>query len=332
VRQALRADYAPPAEDDTITVDAGQALAALCKVTARIARAPFRRGNEILLRSDRLSRAMEERDSCHGAAGVTGPGMIRSSDVYAALRLRYCAPEWALMFEVANGTGSSIRRYADAVAMNLFPSRGLELHGFEIKVSRGDWQRELKNPEKAETISQYCERWWIVAPKGLVQKEELPVTRGLLELEGDKLRIAVQAPLLPDRKPFSRPFIAALLRRSSEIDQAQVNKLVSAKVSEIRAQDVERNESAVKARTRDLTEKLSRVEAIEKAAGISLTDWVASAEIGHAIKAIRAAGLTQSWNGLQHLADNLKRHTEGIHREIDAVKATLILPETSSHK
>jgi hypothetical protein len=36
VRQALRADDAPPAEDDTITVDAGQALAVLCKVTAEL--------------------------------------------------------------------------------------------------------------------------------------------------------------------------------------------------------------------------------------------------------------------------------------------------------
>jgi hypothetical protein len=259
--------------------------------------------------------------------------MIRSSDIYAALRLRYCAPEWALMFEVANGTGSNIRRYADAVAMNLFPSRGLELHGFETKVSRSDWQRELKNLEKAETISQYCERWWIVAPKGLVKKEEeLPVTWGLLELESDKLRIAVQAPLLPDRKELSRPFIAALLRRSSEIDQAQVNKLVSAKVAEIRAQDVERNECAVKARTRELIEKLSRVEAIEKAAGISFTDWNASAEIGHAIKAVQAAGLTKAWYGLQHLADNLKRHAENIQREIDTAKGTLALTELSGQE
>jgi hypothetical protein len=258
--------------------------------------------------------------------------MIRSSDIYAALRLRYCAPEWALMFEVANGTGSNIRRYADAVAMNLFPSRGLELHGFEVKVSRNDWQRELKDPDKAELISQYCERWWIVAPKGIVKKEELPVTWGLLELESDKLRIAVQAPLLPNRKPFSRPFIAALLRRSSEIDQAQVNKLVSARVSEIRARDEERNESEIKSRTRSLAEKLERVEAIEKAAGISLTGWGASAEIGHAIKAIQAAGLTQTWGGLQHLADNLKRHADGIQREIDAARATMVLADVSGQK
>ena len=36
VRQALRADDAPPAEDGTITVDTDQALAVLCKVTAEL--------------------------------------------------------------------------------------------------------------------------------------------------------------------------------------------------------------------------------------------------------------------------------------------------------
>jgi hypothetical protein len=36
VRQALRADGAPPAEDGTITVDTGQALHVLCKVAAEL--------------------------------------------------------------------------------------------------------------------------------------------------------------------------------------------------------------------------------------------------------------------------------------------------------
>jgi len=43
-------------------------------------------------------------------------------------------------------------------------------------------------------------------------------------------------------------------------------------------------------------------------------------------------GLTQSWNGLQHLADNLKRYAEGIQREIDAVRAAMALPELSGQK
>lgn len=244
---------------------------------------------------------------------------MNTSAVRAALKLRFAAPEWALMYEVANGTGSNIRRYADAVAMNLFPSRGLELHGVEIKVSKGDWRRELQNPAKAETIFQYCDRWWIAALEGIVDKAELPPTWGLLELKGDKLRQIVAAPTLQPRE-LTRNFIAAMMRRTSQADHAVVDQLVHAKVQELRKADEDWIENQVKSRTRDLRERLQRIEAIEKAAGISLTDWEASAEIGHAIKAIRAAGLSKVWGGLQQLADSLKRHGDAVQREIDAFK------------
>jgi hypothetical protein len=249
-------------------------------------------------------------------------GMSKSAPIYAALKLRFAAPEWALMFEVANGTGSHIRRYADAVAMNLFPSRGLELHGVEIKVSRGDWQRELKNPAKAETIFQYCDRWWIAAPEGIVAQAELPPTWGLLELKGDKLRQIIAAPRL-EPKPLTRPFIAAMMRRSAEADHGIIDSLVSTRVQELRAQDERQMEDCIKSRTREMREKVERIEQIEAAAGISLTDWHASAEIGHIIKAVQASGLTKAWHGLQGLADSLKRHGENVQREIDAFEATV---------
>lgn len=228
------------------------------------------------------------------------------------------------MFEVANGTGSNIRRYADAVAMNLFPSRGLELHGVEIKVSRGDWQRELKNPEKAETIFQYCDRWWIAAPENIVAQAELPPTWGLLELKGDKLRQVVAAPRL-EPKPLTRSFIAAMMRRSAEVDHGIIDSLVAKRVSDLRIEDEKRIEERIKSRTRDMRNRLDRIEQIEAAAGISLTDWNASAEIGHIIRAVQASGLATAWHGLQGLADGLKRHADGVQREIDAVMTTLPL-------
>lgn len=245
---------------------------------------------------------------------------MSSAPIYAALKQRFAAPEWALMFEVANGTGSHIRRYADAVAMNLFPSRGLELHGVEIKVSRSDWQRELKNPEKAETIFKFCDRWWIAAPEGIVARAELPPTWGLIELKGDRLRQVVAAPALQP-EPLTRPFIAAMMRRTAEIDHAIIDKMVSSKVTEIRQRDEAAIQRRVDSLTRDARQKLERIEAIEKSAGISLTDWNASAEIGLAIKAIQAAGLSAAWGGLQSLADGLRQHSANVQREIDTFKA-----------
>lgn len=237
--------------------------------------------------------------------------------VQAALKQRFAAPEWALMFEVANGTGAHIRRYADAVAMNLYPSRGLELHGVEIKVSRSDWQRELKNPEKAETIFRYCDRWWIVAPAGIVAKAELPPTWGLLEFNGGKLTQAVAAPTLQP-EPLTRHFIAAMMRRSSEADHALVDAMVARNLAALRERDKEHTDREIERRTRDAEKKLEKVRQIEAAAGISLTDWDATPELGLAIKAIRAAGLSKTWGGLQSLVDGLKRHADGVQAQIDA--------------
>jgi hypothetical protein len=73
---------------------------------------------------------------------VSAHAIGASASMEGLLAARYCAPAWAIFYEVANATGANGSRYADAVAMSLYPSRGLELHGFEVKKSRWDWVRE----------------------------------------------------------------------------------------------------------------------------------------------------------------------------------------------
>jgi hypothetical protein len=227
--------------------------------------------------------------------------------IYAALRERYCAPEFALFFEVANGTGSNVRRYADALAMNLFPSRGLTLNGFEIKVSAHDWKRELKNPHKAEEgIFKYCDHWWIVAPAGVVAKTELPSTWGLLEMP-DKggLRQVVAAPRLKPQE-LNRNFIAALLRRASVADQSVVDELVRKGVDEARARIDDEVERRVTTRLRDVERKMAIIDGIERQAGMKFTDWNAHDGYGRIIKAIEATGIAKQWGCLRSLAQTLE--------------------------
>ena len=81
-------------------------------------------------------------------AGEINPHGLKASDIRAAMSKRWAAPEWAIMWEVAEGTGARGGRYADAVMMSLWPSRGLELHGVEIKISRADWKREAFDPQR----------------------------------------------------------------------------------------------------------------------------------------------------------------------------------------
>jgi hypothetical protein len=142
---------------------------------------------------------------------------MTSEQLFQALRSHYpVAHGWMLLPQVRDATGAGSGRTADGLAMNSWPSRGLELHGFELKTSRGDWLRELKKPAKAESIFGYCDRWWIVVPEGpkpIVLPAELPSSWGLMVCdEKGRAAQAVAAPKLKP-KPLDRAFLAAVLRR-----------------------------------------------------------------------------------------------------------------------
>lgn len=141
---------------------------------------------------------------------------VSAHDLRVLLRKRFCPPEWAFMEEVRNRTGGFGERYADAVAMNLWPSRGMAVIGFEIKVRRGDWLQELRNPNKSAPVQKYCDHWWIIAPDtNVVPVEELPETWGLMVKQGTKLYTKKSAPKLEAQK-LDRFFIASMLRRANE--------------------------------------------------------------------------------------------------------------------
>lgn len=137
-------------------------------------------------------------------------------------------PKWCYMEHVHDGPGFQFQTTIDALAMCLWPSSGMPLHAFEVKTSRSDWRRELANPEKSAPWLAAADFFWVVAPPGVVKREELPEAWGLLEARGTGLRASVQAaqlqPLvtvagrlgdkragLPD---IRRGLVAAMLRAS----------------------------------------------------------------------------------------------------------------------
>lgn len=157
---------------------------------------------------------------------------VTSADLELAIRERYQPREWAVFAQVRNGTGysRSVTRTADALALGLWPSRGMELHGFEIKTYRADWLREGEDPEKAEEIAAYCDRWWIVTVDDVVADGELPPTWGLLVLRDGALVAVREAEKRPDVKPLDRSLIAAILRSSAKAEDAAMAERVSAGV------------------------------------------------------------------------------------------------------
>ena len=247
---------------------------------------------------------------------------MKTSDVKAALRAHYKVAEYALMWEVSNATGSNSRRHADAVVMNLWPSRGLFIEGIEIKVSRSDWRRELEQPEKSEPIARYCDYWWIVAPAGIVQEHEVPAMWGYKQVS-DKgaVRTIKQAPK-KDPVPLDRGFVAAMLRRASEADAGMVERLVDRQIAAERERIAKEIETGIARRTRSF-EKLEDKLAKLKEAGIDLMnqwesseDMIASYKLGKALRSnYRLTG------GLKHHAKTMAEISETLAQVHDTLFA-----------
>jgi hypothetical protein len=133
------------------------------------------------------------------------------------LRRRYVTvhgngPRWVYATHVPDAPGFAARRTADAVAMDMWNSKGLELHGHEVKISRSDWLRELRDPDKATAIGRYCDRWWLVVPDlAIVKAGELPPDWGLLLCSEVGVR-AVQPARKRQPVPVDRGFMAAMAR------------------------------------------------------------------------------------------------------------------------
>ena len=151
---------------------------------------------------------------------MTVPAMT-SQQVLTALRsgpLREPAHAWLL--EVRNSVGYTRQvRYADALVLSVWPSRGLWIAGIEVKISRNDWLRELDNPKKSAELQRFCHYWWIAAPEGVVNADELPEKWGHYVIRGQKARASQKATLLkPDA--LTMDFVASVLRNQSECTAA----------------------------------------------------------------------------------------------------------------
>jgi hypothetical protein len=146
-----------------------------------------------------------------------GPGWCER-DVLGLLRQRYTrvvhgnGVRYVYAHHVRSHAGSDARRTADFVAMDLWPSKGLCLHGHEVKVSRADWLTELKHPEKAGEFLPYMDYWWlVVADARIVRRGELPDGWGLVAPGRNGLVVKRQA-RRREASPMPKTMPAAFVR------------------------------------------------------------------------------------------------------------------------
>lgn len=142
---------------------------------------------------------------------------VREADMLRLLADRYMAVHgngvrYVAASHVRSHAGFDARRTADFIAMDLWPSKGLCLHGHEVKVSRSDWLTELKDPEKAGEFIPYMDYWWlVVSDPRIVRPGELPDGWGLLAKNGTHLFVKRQAKHRSP-EPMPKTMMAAFLR------------------------------------------------------------------------------------------------------------------------
>lgn len=250
------------------------------------------------------------------------------ADLISALAKRYQPPAYAFMPQVRNGTGYTREkvRTADALALSLYPSRGLDLMGFEIKVDRSDWLRELKEPNKSESIQQFCDQWWIVTLPDVIVPGELPSAWGHMVLKGSQLVAEVKAPKL-EAAPMDRPMLCGIMRKVTEASCPLDD--VQRRVDEAYQKGFESGQKD-RTREREIVELKRRINEFQEASGVEIDRW-SGGHVGEAVRFVVdnqllgtsdiarrfRAGIAFKRKAVEQLASKL----DEVSRALDAIEA-----------
>lgn len=220
-----------------------------------------------------------------------------------------------------HSTGTKERR-CDAIAMNLWPSRGQTLIGLELKQSRSDFLREIRDPAKAEMFASILDEWWIVTTNGIVNDaSEIPETWGWLEetKTGGKLRVKQKAKRKTgaERRDPPRSIFASMVRRAQEGASRTDLRLAEQKGLDEglrQGQRANRERHEIRVRDSEITALKRELEAYREAikeAGMSFESW-AYPSIGRAVKLIHDVGTPRLIGQITRMGDDLRRTSDGL--------------------
>lgn len=252
-----------------------------------------------------------------------GCTVTKTDELKQLMRARFAPPEWALFFEIQAGTGwTGMGGRADAVAMNLYPSQGLTINGFEMKISRADWLKEMKDHAKAETIFGFCDHWWlVVGDRAIVKEGELPEPWGLIAPRGDGLMVVKKAPRLK-ALPTTREFIAVLARRANQAATEAIADRLALATREIEQREERRVKQAREEAAERYRQLAVKVAEFEAASGIDLQrGYEGGKRIGDAVAAVLRGGLEQQRQQIGYALNSV----DAVAKDLRALLA--VLPE-----
>lgn len=197
---------------------------------------------------------------------------------------------YACATEVSNGPGSYAHRRLDFVAVNCWPSEGLKIMAFEIKVSKSDFRHELTDASKHNIFFDEIDNYSIVAPNYVLDDMRIippkwgvyHVVRnaeGKLELKTVRKPLDLHDEQMTERR-IGRGFMASLVRAIEKRGASQARNLESE--NEIKERIQERIERTLTNGGRVMTqydyEDLNRLRKICADLGIShmyggMSEW-----------------------------------------------------------
>jgi len=240
----------------------------------------------------------------------------------AALHRKYARPGWALTLRVSSRTGFNPERVIDAIAIGCYPSTDFHILGFEIKASRSDWLRELKNMGKSDVFFRACHSFLLVTPPDVVKAGELPAAWGHLIFKGGVLHVATKAPIrTPD--PLPPELLASWLRTTGSSDEGHLAEQLALARAEGQAEGREQMKVSLE-RDRALLEHANRkLEQVCEVTGLDLHNLRfndAPAPLLRLLNGRNLQSIEQLLDRLLSNARDLTRHAEQVLSEFDAAE------------
>lgn len=254
---------------------------------------------------------------------------ITTADVNQMIWNRYTERgEHVVLFNVPNVVGINSRRYCDAVVIGMWKSSGQLIQGFEIKASRSDWLRELKDVTKSDPFMEQCDRWWLATTDASIAKpDEIPHAWGWMTATRNGLRIQKPAPPLPQHETMMKRLWAfALIRRAFERGSMGSPEFVAMRreLEERKDREVKEAIARAEAGINPRFEELKRlVERFEQDSGMRLDDWRLG-NVGKLARAIHEA----SAGGFRSYRDTLSRQIKTLGDLSEKLQAALDATES----
>jgi len=250
---------------------------------------------------------------------------MTEAQLFDRIRQRYPSPAWAVLRHVRNQTGYSKSRVrtADAMALSLYPSNGLAMHGFEIKVSKSDLKKEIFDPTKSAEFSEYCDYWWLVlSSEDLMAGLQCPESWGVLVPDGKSLKVHIKAPKLSP-KAMDMGIICGLLRKASEASDDVLKGMVP-REDMLRIAD-ERVQQTIDTVKRPLENRIGELQKViadfEKETGLKIGDSWYSREVIAAIKHVREHGKGSVLEKARRELADSRRYTDVLADVVEKMSA-----------